>query len=96
MRKCVLFSAMALLFSTVANAQEWISFGSRAEGSPPPETNSEQWHRQYRENALGMIWQEGSSSGEDWITRSRGIHEYDDDNNRLSILYQWWKNMRGR
>ncbi|MCL2511018.1 MAG: C25 family cysteine peptidase [Bacteroidales bacterium] len=35
MRKNLCLVIVACLLSTVANAQEWVSFGSRAEGSPP-------------------------------------------------------------
>jgi len=35
MKNFFIFLVMALLLNVAANAQEWISFGNRAEGSPP-------------------------------------------------------------
>ena len=35
MRKLLCFVIVAGLLSTMVSAQEWVSFGSRAEGSPP-------------------------------------------------------------
>ena len=35
MFKKLFFVMMVLLLSTAVNAQEWIGFGTRAEGSPP-------------------------------------------------------------
>jgi len=35
MTKRFIFLVAALLLSVAVNAQEWVGFGSRAEGSPP-------------------------------------------------------------
>jgi hypothetical protein len=35
MFKKLTFTVMVLLLSTVINAQEWVGFGNRAEGTPP-------------------------------------------------------------